>query len=278
MRSSYGTNFSLTLFGESHGPAVGFVLDGLPAGIELDLQNIRDALTPPPPGGQDLHPAPGGGRVPLPLRVLQGPHLRHAADLRHREHRPALGGLRRDAVPAPPLPRGLRGLCQVRRLSGPARRRPLLRPGHGRARRGGRDLSADPLGARRDPGHAREVLPGHRGPDFAWDRLGEDPRFAPVPRLPRAGRDRAPQDAARHRGRAERGRFPRAPCWRRRCWGLARRASASRSSTPWRARSPTCSSRSPRSRAWPSAWASALPTARAASSTTASPPLRRAAP
>ena len=45
MRSSYGTNFSLTLFGESHGPAVGFVLDGLPAGIELDLQNIRDALT-----------------------------------------------------------------------------------------------------------------------------------------------------------------------------------------------------------------------------------------
>ena len=36
MRSSYGTNFSLTLLGESHGPAVGFVLDGLPAGIELD--------------------------------------------------------------------------------------------------------------------------------------------------------------------------------------------------------------------------------------------------
>ena len=52
MRSSYGTNFSLTLFGESHGPAVGFVLDGLPAGIELDLQNIRDALTRRRPAGK----------------------------------------------------------------------------------------------------------------------------------------------------------------------------------------------------------------------------------
>ena len=30
MRSSIGTNFCLTLFGESHGEAIGFVLDGLP--------------------------------------------------------------------------------------------------------------------------------------------------------------------------------------------------------------------------------------------------------
>ncbi len=52
MRSTYGTNFSLTLFGESHGPAVGFVLDGLPAGIALDLDNIRAALTRRRPSGK----------------------------------------------------------------------------------------------------------------------------------------------------------------------------------------------------------------------------------
>ena len=44
MKSSFGTNFTLTIFGESHGPAVGFVLDGLPAGIRLDLDRIRAEL------------------------------------------------------------------------------------------------------------------------------------------------------------------------------------------------------------------------------------------
>lgn len=52
MRSSFGTNFNLTIFGESHGPAVGFVLDGLPAGIHIDLDNLRDALTRRRPAGK----------------------------------------------------------------------------------------------------------------------------------------------------------------------------------------------------------------------------------
>ena len=44
MKSSFGTNFTLTIFGESHGPAVGFVLDGLPAGIRLDLDLGKKAV------------------------------------------------------------------------------------------------------------------------------------------------------------------------------------------------------------------------------------------
>jgi chorismate synthase len=52
MRSTYGTNFQLTVFGESHGPAVGFVLDGLPAGIRLDLDNIRRELDKRRPVGR----------------------------------------------------------------------------------------------------------------------------------------------------------------------------------------------------------------------------------
>ena len=52
MRSTIGRNFSLTIFGESHGPAVGFVLDGLPAGITLDLDRIRGELDKRKPTGK----------------------------------------------------------------------------------------------------------------------------------------------------------------------------------------------------------------------------------
>lgn len=36
MKNTYGTNITLTLFGESHGPAVGAVLDGMAAGCAVD--------------------------------------------------------------------------------------------------------------------------------------------------------------------------------------------------------------------------------------------------
>ena len=36
MRANFGEHFKLTIFGESHGPAIGVVLDGLPAGAQID--------------------------------------------------------------------------------------------------------------------------------------------------------------------------------------------------------------------------------------------------
>ena len=36
MKNTFGNHITLTLFGESHGNAVGAVLDGLPAGVKLD--------------------------------------------------------------------------------------------------------------------------------------------------------------------------------------------------------------------------------------------------
>ena len=42
--NSIGNTFRLTTFGESHGPAVGGVLDGCPAGVVLDLAFIRQEL------------------------------------------------------------------------------------------------------------------------------------------------------------------------------------------------------------------------------------------
>ena len=41
MKNNFGTNISWTLFGESHGPAIGITLDGLPAGFQVDMEQIK---------------------------------------------------------------------------------------------------------------------------------------------------------------------------------------------------------------------------------------------
>ena len=48
--SSFGNIFKLTSFGESHGFAVGGVIEGVPPGIELDLDVIQDELDRRKPG------------------------------------------------------------------------------------------------------------------------------------------------------------------------------------------------------------------------------------
>ena len=40
MKNTIGNNVTVTLFGESHGPAVGCVIDGIPAGIKIDADLI----------------------------------------------------------------------------------------------------------------------------------------------------------------------------------------------------------------------------------------------
>ena len=42
--NTLGKNFVFTSFGESHGRAIGGVLDGVPAGVRIDLDMIREAL------------------------------------------------------------------------------------------------------------------------------------------------------------------------------------------------------------------------------------------
>lgn len=41
MMNTIGTILSLTTFGESHGPAMGGVLDGMPAGVDIDLEMLQ---------------------------------------------------------------------------------------------------------------------------------------------------------------------------------------------------------------------------------------------
>ena len=52
--SSYGTLFKLTTFGESHGDAIGGVIDGVPANVALDLVAIQQELNRRKPGQSQL--------------------------------------------------------------------------------------------------------------------------------------------------------------------------------------------------------------------------------
>lgn len=50
MRNTFGHIFTLSTFGESHGEAVGGVVDGMPAGIDIDLDFIQQELNRRRPG------------------------------------------------------------------------------------------------------------------------------------------------------------------------------------------------------------------------------------
>ena len=43
MKNTFGQSVCATIFGESHGEAVGVVLDGLAPGIEVSEENIKKA-------------------------------------------------------------------------------------------------------------------------------------------------------------------------------------------------------------------------------------------
>jgi len=50
MSNSFGKIFTLTTFGESHGEAIGGIIDGCPAGVELNLEAIQKELDRRKPG------------------------------------------------------------------------------------------------------------------------------------------------------------------------------------------------------------------------------------
>ncbi|MDE5877775.1 MAG: chorismate synthase [Muribaculaceae bacterium] len=52
--NTFGRNLRLTTFGESHGPAIGGVLDGLPAGLCIDFDEVRRQIARRRPGQSAL--------------------------------------------------------------------------------------------------------------------------------------------------------------------------------------------------------------------------------
>ena len=53
MSSTYGENLKLSIFGQSHGPAIGMTLDGIPAGLPVDMDKLQEFLNRRAPGQND---------------------------------------------------------------------------------------------------------------------------------------------------------------------------------------------------------------------------------
>lgn len=53
MSSTYGKTLKLSIFGQSHGPAIGMTLDGIPAGLPVDTQELHKFLARRAPGQGD---------------------------------------------------------------------------------------------------------------------------------------------------------------------------------------------------------------------------------
>lgn len=52
--NTFGENIKLTIFGESHGGAIGMVLDGFPAGEDIDIDEVKKELSRRAPGKSEM--------------------------------------------------------------------------------------------------------------------------------------------------------------------------------------------------------------------------------
>ena len=58
MSNTFGKVFTMTTFGESHGKALGCIVDGVPAGLAIDKAFIQSELDRRKPGKSKLETAP----------------------------------------------------------------------------------------------------------------------------------------------------------------------------------------------------------------------------
>lgn len=73
MKNTFGNIYRLSSFGESHGPAIGGVIDGMPAGINIDLDFIQLELDRRRPGQSDLTtPRKEGDKVEFLSGIFEG--------------------------------------------------------------------------------------------------------------------------------------------------------------------------------------------------------------
>lgn len=72
MSSEFGKILKVSVFGQSHGTAIGVVMDGLPAGEELDRSELRRFMDRRRPGRSPLSTTRNEGDVPEFLSGLEG--------------------------------------------------------------------------------------------------------------------------------------------------------------------------------------------------------------
>ena len=75
MSSTYGESLKLSIFGQSHGPAIGMTLDGIPAGLAVDLEKLGKFLDRRAPGRNHISTPAGRktGRSSCPGSWMGGP-------------------------------------------------------------------------------------------------------------------------------------------------------------------------------------------------------------
>ena len=109
VKNSFGSSITLTLFGESHGLAVGAVLDGLCPGMPVDEETIAALLSRRRPSSGTA----GAGRFPAGERRMAGQN--HGDASVHPDPQPGaaqrrlFGAARQGSARS----RGLRRLLQV---------------------------------------------------------------------------------------------------------------------------------------------------------------------
>ena len=185
--NSFGHLFRVTTFGESHGPALGCVVDGCPPGLPLEAADIQADLDRRRPGQSRFTTQ---RREPDAVRILSGTFEDDRT-----------GGARTTGTPIALL---IENTDQ--RSKDYAEIRDLYRPGHAdytydakygiRDYRGGGRSSARETAARVAAGAiARKLLPGvtirgavvQMGPHavdrsrFDWDEVSRNPLFCPDP-------------------------------------------------------------------------------------------------
>jgi hypothetical protein len=135
--NTFGTLFTVTSFGESHGPAIGAIVDGCPPGLALSAADLQPDLDRRRPGHVTLHdPAPRGRRGAHIVRGVRGGDHGHTDWPADREHGPAQPRLRGHRRPYPPGARRLQLHAQVRSPRLPRRRAFIgARDGDARGRR-----------------------------------------------------------------------------------------------------------------------------------------------
>ena len=72
MSSTYGENLHLTIFGQSHSPAIGMTLEGIPAGEPIDFEALQRCLERRAPGRNAYSTARKEADAPELLSGLRG--------------------------------------------------------------------------------------------------------------------------------------------------------------------------------------------------------------
>ena len=127
--STYGTLFTITTWGESHGPALGVVIDGCPAGLPLTPEDIQQYLDRRKPGQSRYTTArKESDQAEILSGVFEGKTTGTPISILVREPGPALQGLREYQRLLPAGTRRLSFRYEIR-FPGLPGRRPLFRPG-----------------------------------------------------------------------------------------------------------------------------------------------------